>query len=137
MREQLLTECSVAVADVGSSPGRTLEMGIGLNRDEHCRIVVPFRQIETLRQPDGIGRAAPRVFGVHLRRAAEIVVAAGDVQADEQCRADATAYILAVFGYFSPDRNPPPARRNWPRCATRIRCPSPACGQFRLAGGGF
>ena len=85
------------VACLGGRRPEVLEAWIGLRQKHDAAAIARLGLSESLLDPGDIGGLTFHVLGVHLRRAAEIVVAADDVDGDECHVAHAPAEIFAEF----------------------------------------
>jgi len=86
---------------VALAPDFPLEVRVPLREDQHPREVARAREREAVVQPREHRGHARAVLGVHRRGASEVVVAALDVEADEQDSARDPAQVLAVLWKMS------------------------------------
>src|SRR6266704_4075931 len=74
----------------------SLEIRVGLGEDKHSRETAPRGKSGAILKPrEDCGHARP-ILGVHRRCPAEIIVAALDVQADEEDVGGDPAHVLAI-----------------------------------------
>src|SRR5882672_1285986 len=87
---------SVSFLPVGGPGG--LKVRVRLRDDHHRSAAVARRQIERFAHPGDVGGVALFVLGVHLRGAAQVVVAADNMERKEHCVPVDPARVLPVSG---------------------------------------